>query len=377
LIRLDIKQALRYGPDLCKEGFMGLLKGTITLSRFSFAGKETTDTAESFDRKIKAAAFRDFFPAEAEKNLGWTGIEDVLDTGFAYARYAFGDYRLFALRIDRRPVPPALMKIRCLEGERRFLKENRIKKLYKDQREAVRESVRRELLESSQPIPSFFEVCWSIATGSVLFTNLSPKIVQEFMDFFKETFGLILEPHQPWNQTVLEAHGVSPALLGREFLTWLWFKTEERNGMILIPGFGDIEMAFVRRLALESGQGEYAESVVCQGQHADLKEGKEAVRQGKKIKEARISLGRDSAKWEFTFKADTFHFQSLKLPVPTDMDGDEEEDKGGRALERIFLIEAAIKTMDDLFAQFLHLRLSEGWPIEASRLEKWANMQGG
>jgi len=130
-------------------------------------------------------------------------------------------------------------------------------------------------------------------------------------------------------------------------------------------------MHFVHRLVLESGQGEYAETVACQGQHADLKEGKEAVRQGKKIKEARIRLGRDAAKWEFTFKADTFQFQSMKLPVPMDMD-EEEEDKGGRVLERIYLIEAAVKTMDDLFAQFHHLRLSEGWPTEASRMETWA-----
>ena len=351
---------------------MGFLKGTLTFSRFSILKKAPEDSAEIFDRQIKAFAFRDFFPAEAEKNLGWTCIEDVLDTEFAYARYGFGDYRLFTLRIDRRLVPSALMKIRCLEGERRFLSENKAKKLYKDQREAIRDSVRIELLKYAQPVPSFFEVCWAPGAETVLFSNLTPKIVQEFLDLFKESFGIILQPYQPWDPAVLEAQMINPAFLGREFLTWLWFKSEERNGMIHISDFGDIEMTFIRHLALVSGEGEYAESVVCQGQHADLKEGKEAVRQGKKIKEARISLGRDSAKWEFTFKADTFQFQSLKLPIPTDADIEQEEDKSGRTLERIYLIETAVKTMDDLFLQFLSLRLSEQWADEASRMEKWA-----
>ena len=352
---------------------MGFLKGSMTFSRFTAVNRNADDSSTFFDKQIKSFAFRDFFPAEADKNLGWTCIEDILDTEFAYARYAFGGYRLFALRIDRRVIPPALMKIRCLEGEKQFLAENRVKKLYKDQREAIRESVRLDLLASAQPIPSFYEVCWSVENGTVLFTNLSSKIIQEFLDLFQQAFGWTLQPYQPWDTETLETRGISPALLGREFLTWLWFKSEERNGMILIPGFGDIEIAFVRRIALESGEGEYAESVVCQGQHADLREGKEAVRQGKKIKEARISLGRDSAKWEFSFKADTFQFQSLKLPVPTDADLDEQEDKSGRTLERIYLIETAVKTMDDLFAHFLESRLSENWPAEIAKMEKWTS----
>jgi recombination associated protein RdgC len=157
---------------------------------------------------------------------------------------------------------------------------------------------------------------------------------------------------------------------GREFLTWLWFKSEERNGMILIPGIGETEVQFVRRLVLESGDGEYSESVVCQGMHADLKEGREALRQGKKIREARLQLTRDAATWEFTFKADRFEFQSLKMPVV--MDSDEEQDnRDGRVLERIYLLETVVNCMDQLFALFVALRLSETWQQEQGRMEKW------
>ena len=351
---------------------MGFLKGGLTFSRYRLVQKDAEASSESFDKNIRQFAFRDFFPAEAEKNVGWTSVEDLLDTEFPYAGYSYGDYRLFGLRIDRRSIPPALFKIRCIEEERRFLKENRIKKLYKDQREAIRESVRLRLLETAPPIPTFFEACWA-GSGTVLFTSLSSKTVQEFLDLFHQSFGVALEPVLLWDPAVLEAAEISTAQVGREFLTWLWFKSEERGGVVLVDGFGDIELSFVRRLALESGEGEYAESVVCQGQHADLREGKEAVRQGKKIKEARISLGRDSAKWEFTFKADSFHFQSVKLPVPAEMDTEEDEDKSGKVLERLYLIETIIKTMDELFAQYLALRLSGEWSDEVARMQKWAS----
>jgi len=105
--------------------------------------------------------------------------------------------------------------------------------------------------------------------------------------------------------------------------------------------------------------------------HADLKEGKEALRQGKKIKEARIKLGKDEDNWEFTLKADRFSFQSLKLPVMTDK-LDDSEDRDGAIIERVYLIETATKTMIQLFRLFLDLRLSPRWlSSEAPRIKNW------
>ncbi|OHE21885.1 MAG: hypothetical protein A2Z43_04760 [Syntrophobacterales bacterium RBG_19FT_COMBO_59_10] len=163
---------------------------------------------------------------------------------------------------------------------------------------------------------------------------------------------------------------MDPLRIGREFLTWLWFKSEERNGTVLIPGAGESEVIFVRRLVLESGDGEYAETVVCQGMHAGLKEGKEALRQGKKITAARLKVAHDKAEWEFTFKADRFHFQSMKLPAVGE-DEDDQGDREGQILERICLIEKAAGLMDQLFQSFLALRLSEKWGAEQARMQRW------
>ncbi len=160
------------------------------------------------------------------------------------------------------------------------------------------------------------------------------------------------------------------SFLGREFLTWLWFKSEER-GALPLPGGGDVEVEFVRRLVLESGDGDYADTVVCRGLHSDLREGKAALREGKKIREARIRLRRDRDEWKFTFKADCFRFQSLKMPASmADLD---EEDRGeGRILERIHLVEAVMKIMDHLFSAFLKIRLSSQWAgEEAPQIMKW------
>ncbi|MBA4396475.1 MAG: hypothetical protein C0394_03710 [Syntrophus sp. (in: bacteria)] len=369
---------------------MGLLNGPLTFSRFMVVGRPPSDFSEFIDQRIKRHAFHGIGTDAQEKIMGWVGIENLLDTDFRHASYAWGDYLLFSLRIDRRSVPPSLLKIRALEAEQQHLKETGRKKIDKATREQIRDSVRQGLLGRTLPTPSFYEICWSVSNGSLLFTNLSEKVMQDFQDLFKASFDLTPLPYVPWDPQVMDketagnvealqtadAGAVDPKTLGREFLTWLWFKSEERNGTILIPGVGETEINLVRRLVLESGDGDYSESVVCQGMHADLKEGRDALRRGKKIKEARLKLSRDAATWEFTLKADRFQFQSLKMPVVMDMK-EEQENRDGRVLERIYLLETVIRSMDRLFAMFVSLRLPENWQHERTRMEKWLQSSSG
>jgi recombination associated protein RdgC len=154
-------------------------------------------------------------------------------------------------------------------------------------------------------------------------------------------------------------------------MTWLWFKSEERDGTVSLPGQADVRLTFEKRVVLESGEGEYSETVSCQGLHADLREGKAAIREGKKVREARLRLERDSDRWEFTLKADRFQFQSMKLPQTGGLDEEGLENEGG-ILERIGLVETGLRTMDDLFAFFLKRRLSAQWAAdEIPRVKAW------
>jgi recombination associated protein RdgC len=370
---------------------MGLLKGSLTFSRHRVVGALPDRFPDLFNERIRRYAFQDAWRTAEEKAAGWTSLENVLDTDFSHASYAQGRYMLFSLRVDRKAVAPSLLRLRIREAERKQLRESGQKKLYREQREALRDAVRLELLGKSLPVPSFYEICWSAADNALIFCSLSDKVVEEFRGLFEESFALKLIPQVPWEtegpspthssraagsgKTANAAPpalppGVDPLTIGREFLTWLWFKSEERNGMIRLPDAGDAEVLFVRRLVLESGDGEYAESVVCQGMHADLKEGREALRQGKKISAARLKISLDKDQWEFTFKADRFHFQSMKLPALEE--GKEEgEDREGLILERIYLIEKAAGLMDRLFLLFLNFRLSEHWGAEQKRMQEW------
>jgi recombination associated protein RdgC len=352
---------------------MGLLKGSFTFARFHVDGQLPQAFLNFVNSRIKANSFRNVPKSTEEKRLGWVSLTDILDTDFENSNYALGDYLIFSLRIDRKLIPPKLMKIKLMEEERRFLVQSGKNRINKQMASGIKDKVKLELLTKLDAIPSFYDVCWAVGKNTIYFSSLADKVTDDFVDLFKKTFSLNLRRFSPQENNLITKESESTkavSLIGREFLTWLWFKSEERNGRITSPNGEEVELHFLKRIALEAGEGEYSQGVVCHGIHAELKEGKEAIRQGKKVKEAGIKLIHNQNEWEFTFKADSFHFQSLKMPS-TDWQ-ETQEDPSGNLLERIYLIENAVKTIDSLYESFLRIRYSPQWEgKETKLLTKW------
>ena len=136
-----------------KETLMGLLKGAVTFSRYRIAGALPDHFPDFFNERIRRYAFQTVWRTTDEMAAGWTSLENCLDTDFPYASYAQGRYMLFSLRIDRKSVAPSLLRLRILEAERKQLAESGQKKLYREQREAIRESVRLESARQNSARP--------------------------------------------------------------------------------------------------------------------------------------------------------------------------------------------------------------------------------
>ncbi|MGV8059277.1 MAG: recombination-associated protein RdgC [Smithellaceae bacterium] len=356
---------------------MGLLKGNFSFARFHVEGQLPKEFFNFVNNRIKANSFRDSPKSTEEKRLGWVSVTDILDADFESANYALGDYLIFSLRIDRKMIPPKLMKIKVMEEERQYLLQSGKTRINKQISAGIKDKVKLDLLARLDPVPSFYDVCWALGQNTIYFSSLSDKVADDFVDLFKKTFSLSLTRLFPQdNQEIKKKIAESAikqedaSLIGREFMTWLWYKSEERNGRISLSQGDEVELNFLKRIALEAGEGEYSQGVVCHGIHAELTEGKEAIRQGKKVKEAVIKLIYNQNEWEFTLKADSFYFQSLKLPIAEWQEA--EEDPSGKMLERIYLIENAAKTIDQLYDSFLTIRYSPQWDEkEVNLLAKW------
>ncbi len=164
--------------------------------------------------------------------------------------------------------------------------------------------------------------------------------------------------------------------IGQEFLTWLWWKSEERGGSVELTGQGDIIVVFEKHMLLEYGEAEYNERLVCSGLQTELREARTGLRTGKKLEQARLQIIKDEMEYNLTLGATFFEFRNVKLPKTEGSDSaadQPEAEMEGAVLERIYLFEQLVKIINDLFRMFLAVRTSPQWLEELAKVRTWVH----
>lgn len=148
----------------------------------------------------------------------------------------------------------------------------------------------------------------------------------------------------------------STRFLGREFLVWLWWQSEEKEGVLPLPGGESCELWLEEQLTLVTDNLlERAESKLKGGTPSLTPEAKEALRQGKLPTRAKIRLDRGPQHWTFVFDADGFAISSVQIPALITEESEE------RFYERMQLVEELEAMIGGLFENFVRLRTSAEW----------------
>jgi hypothetical protein len=157
--------------------------------------------------------------------------------------------------------------------------------------------------------------------------------------------------------------------LGREFLAWLWFKSEaEPDGLVRMKDQEPVMVAVGDKMVLETGDGEYRETLVLQGSHSEHQEARLGLMQGKLPEEMHLKLIRGQDEWQLSLKAMTLEMKSLKSRSAA---GSQEDDEDQEAFffDQMYQVEAVSGIIDGLFREFLQVRLSPAW--EQEELPRW------
>ena len=158
-------------------------------------------------------------------------------------------------------------------------------------------------------------------------------------------------------------------ILGQDFLTWLWYKSETAQGSFETQK-GDFFSVFMeQRISVQGGEGDSLETATVSGAMSELREARLGLNTGKKVSRALLRLERDTDNWQVSLKAEDFSLNSLKLPK---LDKPEEdEDPDAALLERLYLIDTCLELLDELYKMFLSLRVTSEWENEVKKVRAW------
>jgi len=321
---------------------MTLLKGSTSFVEFSVpTGKLPEVDVHHFIReRVPAFAFRDIEDTFDDYSIGWVSPLNMFNSDFDPI---VGDYVVMSLRVDERRVPSVVLKKYVAMAFDQERQEKQIPRLSRSRKIEIKERVKTELVRKAKPTPSVFEVVWDLDGNRALLLSTGKQAQELLQGLFTETFGINIEPVCP--ESVLPDE-VNP----REFLTWLWFRSDTGNAEFndggLIVDIGD-------KIQLESAAP--GEKVACVNSYH---EAMDALATGKQVEQMDLVLAIEGdISVQLTFAASTFYYKGVKLPKM----GQEEDD--GFVLERVYLFLKALDAMRNLLDSFVEIRTAPEWEI--------------
>jgi hypothetical protein len=158
--------------------------------------------------------------------------------------------------------------------------------------------------------------------------------------------------------------------LGNEFLTWLWFSIENEQGFLekSLPQAGSIQIG--NRIKLENNRNQNLETITIKGDEAGLEEGVLALRKGALVTELNIIYETQNLVWQFNIIGESLNIGNLKTQI--DASFEKKEDIEEQVLEKTYVYNEVIQLVDNLYKNFITLRVSTDWEEKSIiKIKNW------
>ncbi len=163
--------------------------------------------------------------------------------------------------------------------------------------------------------------------------------------------------------------------LGQEFLTWLWYSSEKQNGTFRkIKDQTPYVLYVHQRVVVRGGESDAVETASVSGVNSALREARMGLITGKLVVRALIRIEMGELDWQVTLKADDFSINGLKCVKIQKEEADDNPD--AIFLEKMYLMEEGLDIIDDIYHQFLKVRINQKeWTDESARIAEWINTE--
>lgn len=268
---------------------------------------------------------------------GWVSGRHLLDSKIDETTCRYGSYYHLCLRQAERKIPGSLLTAECRLMELTRMAETGSARISRKEKKSIKEEVTERLLPTMPPQLSGIYIALDTQEKILYTTATSPRQLELIQGQFNKAIGF--EPVALTPETVASDFyevdaadvpqlNISPELpdtvksgtVGENFLTWLWFFLEERDGVLPPSKLGEFSMMLDGPLLLVAeGNGAFR-SNISKGAPTVSAEAKAALTVGKKLQRAKLILARNKEEWQATIDINDFVFKGMKLPEGEAMD---------------------------------------------------------
>jgi len=334
--------------------------------------------------KFAADAVAPIDAIPVEGCVGWSTGRHLLDSNINEdSGMVAGRIRLSLVKAIKK-IPSALFKAECKQEELALMAAKGVAFLCRKERSEIKERIAVRMLPAMPPSLSGIDIVRDSNSGFIYTTACSVAQADMFSSNWNKSTGQQTYAYLPviaankvagFKSGALAPTSFSPDIeneacdhdLGTEFLTWMWYFSEECGGVNNNYAFHlDGPFTFVHE-----GAGAHV-VVIRKGNPGIAQEAKSALLAGKKLKKAKLTIAKGDMQWVCSIDGSEWTFGSLKLPKS------EAVDLLGQFEERMMNIASFVEAFEGLFLKFIDIRMSKNrWEDEVSKIKQWVSDRVG
>ena len=354
--------------------------GTFAVTMFSLPEPMPDNYLELFSQE-KAG---NLDAVKDEPQIGWVGGHHLLETTIDESTAICGGMVYLNLRKAERKIPSSWLKAVCKREERAYQQTHQTSRVPSNIKKEIKEKAVADYLPQVPPTLVGIPMVIDLKSQMLYLGTASTAQIDLFIETFYKTIGIEPFPVNPdyflaedfqiaavdLPNVMFSESGDGEVTTGRDFLTWLWyFSEQDGGGALTVDPYGEFAFYIQGPLtfSIASETRGAAENTVKNGDPLRAAESKTALTVGKKLKKAKVVLERGNDVWTGAFDADQFAFNGLTLP-----DGDEMEPESAFA-ERIANLNIFRTVLAAYFKRFVKTLLSDKWGEEENKIRQWVD----
>lgn len=171
---------------------MSFLSSLISITRYKVEGRLKAPVLETVAAGLKKNAISEIDNQSSEKAVGWTSFKKPYQPDFSGSDFVYGNYLVFSLRIDKKSIPPKVVKkYFMLESTRRLADSGR-QQLSRSENQIIRDQVIDRLNIKVPATPHVYDLIWNYENSVLWFFSNLKASNEELETLFLRSFDLRL-----------------------------------------------------------------------------------------------------------------------------------------------------------------------------------------